>query len=552
MAAMAVTMVPYLIGYALQGAHPRFGWYSWLGYNFDDACVYLSWIRQAADGHLFQRNLFTTEPQAGHQINLLFLLLGNFARFTHLPLLAVWQLSRVVLGVALLRAVWWLIDMVATDERAKKAAFLLVCFSSGLGWLPGLWSDGSHEAPVDVWQPEAITFLSLYLNPLFIVSLLLMVGVLGWLMVAENTRTYRPALYAGLCGFLLGNIHTYDVITVAAIWGAYLVVRTIARRKLVAGEWLRALVAAGPTAVSTGYVTYLLKTETVFAQRAAVETLSPPFLNYLLGFGLLFPLALTAVVFRWRSKASEQDPDCPRPWLLLPIWAVVNLAVAYLPVAFQRKMVMGEHIPLAILTGCALAYVARNRSQMRWRFKLALATLLLAPTNIRFMMRDVTNTFEDRVQSLQRAFLDRGEVSALAWLGKHAPPGTVIQPLPWIALTPERKPAFLDTTVAVLAPGLTGHPVNAGHWGETPDFPATMGRWIRFQLAATPDEWRRELLRQTGVRYILFTQKRSDSLDMGLDPDLHTIFEGTPPPYLRRILEASGPEADLYEVLPTG
>src|SRR5437588_5068223 len=98
--AMAITLLPYLFGYSLLGLNPRFGWYSWLGYNLDDSCVYLSWMRQAADGHLFQRNLFTTQPQIGHQVNLFFLALGSVARFSHLPLTAVWHLARILLGVA--------------------------------------------------------------------------------------------------------------------------------------------------------------------------------------------------------------------------------------------------------------------------------------------------------------------------------------------------------------------------------------------------------------------------------------------------------------------
>ena len=118
---------PYLIGYALQGAHQRFGWYAWLGYNFDDSCVYLSWMRQASDGHFFQRNLFATDPQSGHQFNLFFLILGNFARFSHLPLLAVWHISRIVLGVFFLRAVWWLIDW---SSRTSVRAGLRICWSA--------------------------------------------------------------------------------------------------------------------------------------------------------------------------------------------------------------------------------------------------------------------------------------------------------------------------------------------------------------------------------------------------------------------------------------
>src|SRR5206468_3459306 len=112
------------------------------------------------------------------QFNLFFLALGWLSALLHVPPTVMYQAARVVLGVALLRAVWWLLEMWLADPRARRAAFLCVCFSAGLGWMPGLWEQGILRGPADTWQPEAVTFLSLYLFPLFVVSLLLMVGVI--------------------------------------------------------------------------------------------------------------------------------------------------------------------------------------------------------------------------------------------------------------------------------------------------------------------------------------------------------------------------------------
>ncbi len=553
---MAITMLPYLLGYWLQGANPRFGWYTWLGYNFDDSCVYLSWMRQAADGNFFQRNLFTTEPQSGQQFNVFFLVLGNIARFTHLPLIAVWHFARIALGVALLRAVWWLIELLGNDDRARKAAFLLVCFSSGLGWIPGLWAETGFEAPVDVWQPEAITFLTLYLNPLFNVSLLLMVGMLGWLLVAEQTKSIWPAIRAGFCGFLLGNIHTYDVITVTIVWGTYLLIRSLRTRKPNIGSWARAVVAGLPTAVTTGYVAFQLKTETVFAQRAAVETQSPPILQYALGFGLLLVLSLVGLIAAWRAgRTIPENTGQPTDDLLfLAVWAAANLAVAYLPVPFQRKMIMGEHLPLAILGGIGVASLLKSITHWNWEYSCALAGVVLVTslTNIRFIVREATNVTIDLTQSLQRPFIYAGERRAMDWIRVNAPPNVPIQPLPWIAKQTETKYGFYDTTLAALAPGLTDHAVNAGHWGETPDFARTMAGWIGFQLPSANDDSRKALLRETGVRYLIFSHKRTDSLDPGAGAAVLVPFGPVLPDYLRRIPEASNSDADVFEVLDTG
>lgn len=545
---MAVTMLPYLFGAMLIGAAPSRGWFSWLGYNLDDSCVYLAWMRQAADGAFFQRNLFTTEPQIGHQFSLFFLLLGNLARLTHLPLLAVYHLARLALGLAFLHAVWRLIGLLVEDRRARRAAFLTVCLSAGLGWLPGQWRHSGINSPVDVWQPEAITFLCLYQSPLFLVSLLLMVGILGGLLVAEERRSWRPALGAAGCGLLLGNIHTYDVITVAAVWGAFLCARAVRRKRLDVGSVARAAFVGGVTAISTGYMVHLVRTEDVFARRVAVPTLSPPFLLYLLGYGLLPVLAAVALFTRRGRRAVGGDGR--DALLFLVTWAVVNVAVAYLPVPFQRKMLMGAHLPIAILAGAGLSLIVA-RAPGRWAgAALWAAALLLGLTNIRFLLRDAENFQMNRGQShIQRPYLYSGEVAALAWLREHTPADAPIQPLPWIALSPDGRLGFVDTTAACFAPGLTGRPVNAGHWGETPQFAQTMGVWVRFQSPARSAAERADLLAGARVKYVVFTQKHEDDLTPESRAFLDEWLRRTPRGPLRLLPEASNADADVYEVV---
>ena len=55
------------------------------------------------------------------------------------------------------------------------------------------------------------------------------------------------------------------------------------------------------------------------------------------------------------------------------------------------------------------------------------------------------------------------------------------------------------------------NPVNAGHWGETPEFAHTMSQWLHFELPNTPESWREDLLRRTRVRYIIFSQKPDET-----------------------------------------
>ncbi len=542
---VAIGSLPYLFDRSLQGASPLYGWYSWFAFNVTDNCVYLSWMRQYADGAWVQRNLFTTEPQSGHMVNLFCLALGKTAGWTGLPLIVVYHAARIAAGFAFLMAVWRLAEMLIGDIRARKVAFGTVAVGSGLGWVPVLWERG-FAGPVDTWQPEAVSFLSIYLFPLFSVSLALMLGMLVGLLRAERTGRWTHALTAGACGFALGNIHTYDVITVGLIWTAWTLSRAVRDRRMPT-ETLRAgLVAALPTAISTGHMLWVFRTETVFAQRVAVPTLTPAIWWVLLGFGALIPLAFIGMASARKGVIPERSPWIESGAFFLCVWAVANVLAAYVPVSFQRKMLMGAHVPIALAAGVGLRTLV-GRIKRPWSASaLGAALIFVGLTNIRFMLRD-RGALRHGGETV-RAFMLPGERSALDWIRKNVPRDVTIQPLPWIAVSPGGRTGFVDTTVACFAPGITGNRVHAGHWGETPDFGATMGLWSRFLMPDTPDEWRRELLRRTGVRYLIFSQRRAETAD----PAAAALLEGSPvrslAPYLRPVAEASGPDADVFEV----
>ena len=543
---LLIGSLPYLFDRSLQGASPLYGWYSWFAFNVTDNCVYLSWMRQYADGAWVQRNLFTTEPQSGHMINLFYLVLGKAAGWTGIPLIVVYHTARILAGFAFLIMVWRLAAMLIGDLRTRKIAFATAAVGSGLGWIPALWERG-FAGPVDTWQPEAVTFLSIYLFPLFTVSLALMLGMLMGLLEAERTGVWSHALKAGACGFVLGNIHTYDILTVAVIWTLWVLTRALHSRRIPTRTLLAGLITAIPTAVSTGYMLWVFRTETVFAQRVAVPTLSPAVWWVLLGFGALVPLAAIGI---WAARS--QDEARPSPWIgsgaaFLSVWTLANVLAAYMPVSFQRKMLMGAHVPIALAAGVGL-WTLVQRMRRPWHMPaLAVALALLSLTNLRFMLRD-RGALRHGGETV-RAFMLRGERSALEWIRKNVPRDTVIQPLPWVAIAPDGRSGFVDTTAACFAPGLTGNRVHAGHWGETPDFGRTMGLWSRFLMPETPDQWRRDLLRRTGVRYLIFSQKRSETADPQTAASLQGSPVRAPTPYLRLVSEASGLDADVFEVL---
>jgi hypothetical protein len=554
---MLTTLLPYLLAMA-QSDGRRF---MWLGYNLDDSCVYLSWMRQAADGSFRALNLFTTDPQNGLLLNPLFLVLGKFAGITGLPLLAVYHAARLLFGFLLLLAVWKFICQTISAIKTRRTAFLFVCISSGLGWLPFWWNDFAPQTSIDKWQPEAITFLSLYLSPLFCFSLLLQVIVISQLYAAHQTGQIKHAVVAGAAGFVLGLTHTYDVVSLSLVWLTYIIIQTIkpTNSEHRARLWIHAAIAGIITLPSVAYIALELRSEAVFRARANVETLSPSLAYVVLGYGIPFCLAVYALIRGIRPHNRTDPPpntelsDSPPPaaYPLLACWLVMNIVAAYLPVPWQRKMLQGTHFPVAILAGVGWEWLMNARPQ--WQNKrhpvLAVTLGLAALTNVRFVLREIENFGINRaVTMFHRPYLKPGELDALEWIRTNSNPNDAIQPLPWVSLTAgvTRQTVISDVSIACFTPGLIHRKVYCGHWGETPDYLGKLITLRDFALPRTAPEQRLALLRAMNVRYLLFSQK--ETTDGNADQTM-PMFRGRSelPTYLRKVY--SNPDADVYEVI---
>ena len=583
--ALLLTCVPYLIGYFAAGKNH----FLWLGGNIDDAAVYLSWMRQGESGSLRQFNRFTTDAQSGLFANPLFLLLGLCARVAHLPLVAVYHIARLGFGAALLVSVWKFIALVipTAQPEAEDAAiasttpdtrhptpaprllaFAFVCFASGLGWLPIVWENLAARAtcpagPIDLWQPEAITFLSLYLNPLFLCGMLLQVLIFTLLLKAERGGGIKSAVSAGICGLILALVHSYDILTIAAIWFVYLIVRATPRSRVPVHHSSfiihHSLIAAVITAPGVLLIASQLRTNKVFSARANVETLSAYPHWIALGYGLTLALAVYAAVMQSKLQ-NLKSKIAEIPFLL--IWAIVNIAVAYIPgVAFQRKLLQGAHFPIAILAGVGAAlFIAKrppiqnpkSKIQDSTRFIIAavLLTVLLSMTNLKFLS-DETDRFSHNETKIgiARAALLPGEVEALQWIEANTPASAAVQPLPWETLLDNPKTggkirAIYDMTLPLFTPALANRPVYCGHFGETPDYAMRFTSELGIvALGITPESKRLSLLRRMNVSYLIFSQK--DPADAAADVLFPQFRNHAPlPPYLT--LVHSNAAADVY------
>ncbi len=489
---MLFTCLPYLLGVALT---PKGSYYSGFLSNPDEHNVYLSLMRQARDGSWLFSDLFTSVPQRGLLLNVLWLKLGLFARVTHLSLPLVYHLARVVSGWLLLMAIYCLAAQVLSSVRARRFALLFAALASGLGWLfhPGPGQPNPIDFGPGLVMPEAITFLTLLLNPLFATSVFLLIVVYLAAGHAFATGSVRAALLAGFAALVLGNVHSYDLIPAAVILISYLVYLLVTRR---AGgrAVLLALLIGAMAAPAVLYQLWLQRIgEVSIIVKATNQPPSPEPVYVLLGFGIPFLLALVGL-----GAAVRRGNDWAR---LLALWFVLGLVLVYAPLPFQRKLIEGVFVPICLLAVLALAQWEEAAVRAGQRRLVALAAalvlLLVLPSNLFFVQRGLRDLLENNVRYagnlMPPLYLSADERAAAAYLDRHAGRTEVV---------------LANSRLSNYLPSLAGVRVYFGHWSETPAFGEKIGEYHEFLRAATPDAAREMFVRKQGITYLVVDHTR--------------------------------------------
>src|SRR6185436_530631 len=151
---------------------------------------------------------YTAEPHPARFFNPLFLAQGWLQRLTGLGPGAVFQLTRLAAALALFTALLRLIATLFPAEAERRAAFLLVCCSGGLGFLAPWFPACGTSA--DINGAEMTTFFSFYQQAHFTVALALIAVMARALPEALATGSLRAACAAGTAHLLLDAVHPYD------------------------------------------------------------------------------------------------------------------------------------------------------------------------------------------------------------------------------------------------------------------------------------------------------------------------------------------------------
>jgi hypothetical protein len=533
-AVLVLTSLPYLYGYLSSPLDRRF-----MGLMLDipDHGQYLSWWR-GFQSSLLVSNRLTPEPNQPVFFNLLWWALAQVSRWTGLGYAPVYQAFRWIAGSSFLWAVYRLITQLLPEVRQRRTAFLLVTFSSGLGWvlvvLKYTLTKGELLFPLDVYIAEGNSFLCILGYPHFAFAAAFIALTFEFIWRGWKEAQTRYMVIAGVLALLLGWMHAYDLLLIYGITGTFALLVWWKRRAFPWRLFWGGVIVSGLSCSGAIYSVILTTVdplwEEVLAQfaNADVYTPSPPHMVILFGFSLILAVA-TWIGLAWQRQWSEEN-------LFVMGWFLAGAVLNYIPTDFQIHMLNSWQIPMMILVTKGLyEFIVPVIAQWKFRVQgsefrigdrakhLVVVAFVLAvlPTNVYLWAW----RFVDLARHDYPFYLHRDDVAALDWLRGNTSPDDVV---------------LCSLTVGQYVPAVSGNTAFLAHWAQTVDFYDKRDRVARFFDATASDEERAETLHTFGVDYVLHGPAERELGDY--DPAVASWLA----------LTFSMPQVDVYRVKGDG
>lgn len=431
--AMVIISLPYI--YGAMRSHPG----SFTGVhriNQGDTYSYLAWIEQGRQGHILFAPLYTTENNGPRLFHPIFLVIGLVAKIISLPNIIWYNIARILLGTAFLTSLYIFIKRFVLTTSRSWFIWALVATSSGLGWIT------HSNVSLDTWMTEAVTFLSLYESVLNISAMLLM--LLLYASFLKNDTAFskkRLAIEALLCNAII-LVHPYDIISIFSVLGLYVVYQAFSNRNLgTIKHFMHLTLLTLPAILWQGYVISHNEAFGLWFNMQPPRP-APPLLPLIQTYAPLLPFAF----FAWIKHETSN-----KYILFCALWAGALLMLVYAPlqITFQRKLILGLHIPLAIMAGYILWDIILKIRFTYLRYTTAIAIILLfSYGNLRIAWQDV-QAFQTNTQPY---YIPSSEHEALDWLKTN---------------TPSRSIVATGSNLGNIIPGTTGQTVYIGHGDQT-------------------------------------------------------------------------------------
>ncbi len=439
--------LPIIAGYAAQTPGERF-----IGTYFDwsDYAVQMAMVHYGEQGGWGYQMRFTTEAIPPAYIKTMYIALGHLGALIHLPANILYQVARVLFGLLACLAIYRLLTRIFPEIAQRRLAFLLAMLGAGLGWLQvisGLVS--SDHFPVDLWFIDPYPLFGVNLFPHFaavIAALAIAITAFFDQLAKPDWRNMVIIVITALFVQVVNPIaFVLADITMAGMYVFHCWKTGRLDAKLALGL---GIIAAAQLPLL--YYSFVLLTRdpawALFTQQNA--TPSPPPLDYLLGFGIFWPFAVVGAIRAIRQRQPHLGG--------MLAWVLAAFALAYVPVAIQRRFLLAVTIPLAVLAASPMLELSRwlgsrfKISQNRGAIVLAslasLTTLMMTGIYSLGMSARPANLFEPAAL-----------VEAVDWLGNNGSPADFV-----LASEPTSLLVAIRTPLGVYS----GHPMETLNYEE--------------------------------------------------------------------------------------
>ena len=526
LACLAVVSLPYFYGFLRTPADHV---YTGLMFDVPDHAQYWSWVTSSRQG-LFIPNTMTPEPNTATFLNPAMWMLAQVQALFGLSFAALFQWWRVAAAVVVGPALAVTACRLARSREQARVAFWIALTGGGFGliFVAAKYALGLADAPF----PEAIyivepnTWFGLLAYPYLPLAQ-------GFMLIAlvGAFRVHTAPSAAAWAGCALGALgvallHAYDLVVVYAVVGTFWIVELVRARSIPWRFSWAIVVILACSAPLAGYYQYLTSSDPLWRAilsqypNAGVWTPVPPLLVVLLGA----PLVLAAIRLRglsWEHVGTRFAAS----------WALIGVVIIYVPTVFQVKLLAALQVPLAILAadlwctrvGPWLSTWAAHRVgrlAARWAPALVLAMLIL-PTNLYLL---AWRLIELR-RPASELYLTIDEHAALDALARTTGPDDV---------------ALAVEAVGRWVPNHGGTRAFLAHWAMTNRYLERRDLVDRFFSASADDAWRRQLLAENGVTYVVWTDRYREA-GSTFSPAQSPLFE---PVHV-------APGAGVFRVRPT-
>jgi hypothetical protein len=489
--ALALSLLPTVWGYLITPPGAQF---IGLNLNASDGNTYLAKMQEGARGEWLFSLVYTSEEHQPEFIYIFYLLLGKFQALTGLPGVVIFHLARLLCGLLLLLVGYHFICRYFSQKALRRTAFLLLCFSAGLGWLVSLF--GLHDS-TDLWIAESLTFSTILANPHFPLATALLLLTVMWTQDGWEGQGWPAYGKAAASAFVLGFVHPFMIVSLAGILGAFVLRRTFQHGAIVWPVWTGTALVGVLGAVGPVYTFIVINLNPVMrGWQAQNQTPSPLLWAYLTGYGLLLVAALPGMWWaetksEVRSQKSKEissslilHPSSLR-WQLLTTWFVINALLLYLPLSLQRRLSEGLHIPIVMLATAGLYYV--------WKLKPKLSTFFVVITTFSNLLviaiLIIMLHFQLSHNNVHPLYLYNEEAEAMTWLRDN---------------TDWRDTVVASPLLGNLLPGQTGNRVYYGHDMETIDSAKKKPLLLRFLEGEMSQAEQQAFIQNNKLRYLFY------------------------------------------------